>query len=187
MLLTRDLGKFEHYFEALKAELTLVQPLLSDKRKVCQLHLGGGTPSYLSPDQIHKLMESVYERFSFTPDAELGVEIDPRGLTREHMRAFRETGFNRVSMGIQDFDEEVQRAVNRIQPLNITKQAIDWSRELGFHSINVDLIYGLPSQKPETFEDTLKKVIELAPDRIAVFNFAYVPWLKPHQRVIPKE
>jgi len=187
MLVTRDLGKIEHYLEALKAELTLVQPLLSDKRKVCQLHLGGGTPSYLSPDQIHKLMESVYERFSLTPDAELGVEIDPRGLTREHMRAFRETGFNRVSMGIQDFDEEVQRAVNRIQPLNITKQAIDWSRELGFHSINVDLIYGLPSQKPETFEDTLKKVIELAPDRIAVFNFAYVPWLKPHQRVIPKE
>lgn len=188
MLVTRDPDKIERYLKALMAELNLVHPLLSDRRKVCQLHLGGGTPSYLSPDQVRRMMENVHKLFSQTsPDAEFGVEIDPRGLTHGHMRAFRETGFNRVSMGIQDFDEEVQKAVNRIQPFTITKQAIDWCRELGFQSINVDLIYGLPFQKPETFESTLERVIELAPERIAVFNFAFVPWLKPHQRVIPKE
>lgn len=187
MLVTHSEERIEEYLRALIAEIAMIQPLLSGQRKVCQLHLGGGTPSYLSPDQIRRFMEALHRRFRFTPDAEVGVEIDPRGLTREHMEAFAETGFNRVSMGIQDFDETVQRTVNRIQPFEMTKRAIDWSRELGFRSLNVDLIYGLPFQRPETFLKTLELIEFLSPERIAVFNFAYVPWLKPHQRVIPKE
>jgi oxygen-independent coproporphyrinogen-3 oxidase len=112
------------------------------------------------------------------------VEIDPRGLTLEHMETFRKAGFNRISMGIQDFNPVVQKAVNRIQSEEITHQAIDWSRKLMFKSINVDLIYGLPHQTAESFEKTINKTISFSCDRVVVFNFAYVPWLKPHQKIL---
>jgi oxygen-independent coproporphyrinogen III oxidase len=187
MLVTHNRATIRKYLEYLKREVEMVCEFLSSGRKVTQLHWGGGTPSYLNPDEIKELGDFINERFEFVDDPEVGVEIDPRGLTYEHMKAFREVGFNRISMGVQDFDPRVQKAVNRIQPEEITRQAIDWARELGFKSINLDLIYGLPFQTVESFEKTLDKVIELSPERLAVFNFAYVPWLKPHQRVIKKE
>jgi len=187
MLVTRNRATIRKYLDYLKREVEMVCEFLSSGRKVTQLHWGGGTPSYLNPDEIKELGDFINERFEFVDDPEVGVEIDPRGLTYEHMKAFREVGFNRISMGVQDFDPRVQKAVNRIQPEEITRQAIDWARELGFKSINLDLIYGLPFQTVESFEKTLDKVIELSPERLAVFNFAYVPWLKPHQRVIKKE
>lgn len=187
MLITHREETIQKYLDHLKQEIDMVHRLISPERKITQLHWGGGTPSYLSPDQIRKLAGFVNERFKYVNNPEVGVEIDPRGLTFNHMRAFRETGFNRVSMGVQDFEPNIQKAINRIQPEDITRQAITWSRELGFKSINLDLIYGLPFQTLESFERTIEKVIELSPDRIAMYNFAYVPWLKPHQRLVKRE
>jgi len=187
MLITHSRARIREYNAYLKREVDLALRFLSSDRKVTQLHWGGGTPSYLQPDEIRDLAGYLNERFTFDADTEAGVEIDPRGLTFEHMKAFREVGFNRVSMGVQDFNPKVQEAVNRLQPEDITRQAIDWCRELGFKSINVDLIYGLPFQTVRSFEETIDTIIDLSPDRIAVFNFAYVPWLKKHQKLIPSE
>jgi len=187
MVITHSRERIAEYNKYLKKEIDLVAPLISPQRRVAQLHWGGGTPSYLSPDEIRDLGTHLAERFRYEADIEAGVEIDPRGLTREHMKAFREAGFNRVSMGVQDFDPRVQEAVNRKQSERITRDAVEWSRELGFKSINIDLIYGLPYQTLEQFEKTVETIIDISPDRLAVFNYAYVPWLKPHQNIIPAE
>lgn len=184
MLVTHSREQIREYNDYLKREIDLIAPLLHRGRRVIQLHWGGGTPSYLDPDEIRDVGEYIQNHFTINQDVEAGVEIDPRGLTLDHMRALREVGFNRVSMGIQDFDLRVQEAVNRIQPESISRDAIKWSRELGFGSINLDLIYGLPHQTLSSFEETVDKVIALSPDRIAVFNYAHVPWMKPHQKVI---
>ncbi len=184
MLITHDKNRITEYNDFIKKEIDMVLPLISKKRKVQQLHWGGGTPSYLTPDEIRDVGIYTKERFNFDKDIEASVEIDPRGLTREHMEAFREAGFNRVSMGVQDFNLKVQETINRVQSEEITRDAVNWSRELGFKSINLDLIYGLPYQTTETFEHTLDKIIDISPNRIAVFNYAHVPWLKKHQRII---
>ncbi len=187
MLVTHRPETVRRYLDHLEREIEMVCACLAPGRRVIQLHWGGGTPSYLSPAEIRELAGFINDRFEFAEDAEIGVEIDPRGLTFDHLRALREMGFNRISMGVQDFDPRVQAAVNRIQSEEITRQALEWSRALGFVSINLDFIYGLPFQTLESFERTIDKIIALAPDRLAVFNFAYVPWLKPHQRLIKKE
>ncbi len=187
MLVTHDHNNIINYNEFLKKEIELVAPSISPNRKVTQLHWGGGTPSYQEPKEILNIGSFIKDHFHFDEDIEASVEIDPRGLTYEHMKAFCESGFNRVSMGVQDFNEKVQEAVNRIQPESITRDAVQWSRDLGFSSINLDLIYGLPYQTLKTFEQTVDKVIDISPDRIAVFNYAHVPWLKPHQKVIKTE
>ncbi len=187
MLITHSRDQIREYNEYLKREIAMIAPMVSRSRKVIQLHWGGGTPSYLSPDEIHEVGSYIRERFQFDGDIEAGVEIDPRGLTFEHMKALRDVGFNRISMGVQDFDIRVQEAVNRVQPESITRDAVNWSRELGFHSINLDLIYGLPFQTLSSFEKTVDTVMDIAPDRIAVFNYAHVPWLKPHQKLIHPE
>ncbi len=184
MKVTHDLTQITSYNEYLKKEISVIAPLVSASRKVAQLHWGGGTPSYLSAEDIRDLGGFLKNRFTYAADIEAGVEIDPRGLTKDRMEAFRESGFNRVSMGVQDFNPAVQKAVNRIQPEEITRDAVEWSRELGFQSINIDLIYGLPHQTVESFAVTVDKVIGLSPDRLAVFNYAHVPWLKPHQNVL---
>lgn len=187
MLITHDKHRISEYNDIIKSELDLAVPLISKKRKVQQLHWGGGTPSYLSPDEIRDVGVYTKERFDFDDDIEASVEIDPRGLTKEHMASFREAGFNRISMGVQDFNLKVQEIINRVQSEEITRDAVNWSRELGFKSINLDLIYGLPYQTTSTFETTLDRIIDISPDRIAVFNYAHVPWLKKHQRVITAE
>ncbi len=186
MLITHSRERIAEYLKHLKREMELSAPFFNRNRRVGQLHWGGGTPSYLNPDEIISLTDSIKEHFDFSHDIEAGVEIDPRGLTFEHMAAFRESGFNRVSMGVQDFEPEVQEAINRIQPEEITRYAVEWSRKLGFKSINLDMIYGLPYQTLESFEKSLKKIIDISPERIAVFNFAHVPWLKSHQKLIDK-
>jgi oxygen-independent coproporphyrinogen-3 oxidase len=184
MLVTRHRSRIREYNEYLKKEIDLVAPMIAPGRRVVQLHWGGGTPSYLDPDEIADLGRHIRKHFTFAEDIEASVEIDPRGLTRDHMAAFREVGFNRVSMGVQDFDPAVQEAVNRLQGESITRDAVRWSRELGFSSINVDLIYGLPFQTVDAFARTVEIIIGISPDRIAVFNYAHVPWLKPHQKVM---
>src|SRR5258708_10647764 len=154
---------------------------VSKQREVVQFHWGGGTPTYLAPDQIEDLFGAVRARFSFAADAEIGIEVDPRVTSREHLETLRRLGFNRLSMGIQDFHPEVQKAINRIQPFELTRDLLVAARELGFDSINVDLIYGLPHQDPARFSATVDQIISINPDRIALFSYAHVPWLKKQQ------
>jgi len=136
------------------------------------------------PDEIRRLGQMIHSRFSFASDAEAGVEVDPRRLTRDHLVALREIGFNRGSMGVQDNDPVVQKAVHRIQPFEMTKQSVEWMREVGFQSVNIDLIYGLPHQTPASFMKTLDETLSIKPDRFAVFNYAHVPWMKPAQKIL---
>ena len=187
MLVTHSRDRIREYNSYLKKEIDMVAPLVSKQRNVSKLHWGGGTPSYLNPDEILDIGTYIRNRFSFAGDIEAGVEIDPRGLTFDHVKALRESGFNRISMGVQDFNPKVQEAVNRIQPESITRDAVNWSRKLGFKSINLDLIYGLPHQTLSSFKKTVDTIIDISPDRLAVFNYAHVPWLKPHQKLIHQE
>jgi oxygen-independent coproporphyrinogen-3 oxidase len=172
------------YLQALKLEISKTAESISKNRPVVQMAWGGGTPSFLSPEEIHDLASHFRKHFTFAADAEISVELDPRELTFDHLKAFVASGANRFSLGVQDFQEDVQHAVNRIQPETMTRQVFEWAHELGIKSINVDLIYGLPLQTVDSFKRTLEKVIALSPERIAVFNFAYVPWLKPHQKLL---
>ncbi|MGD1942075.1 MAG: oxygen-independent coproporphyrinogen III oxidase [Leptolyngbyaceae cyanobacterium] len=151
-------------------------------RVVNQMHWGGGTPNYLTLDQVERLWTALTHHFQFAKDAEISIEVNPRQLNRDYVLGLKQLGFNRISFGIQDFDPQVQRAINRIQPEEMLFQGMAWMREADFDSINVDLIYGLPYQTAATFRETIRKTIALDPDRIALFNFAYVPWLKPVQR-----
>ncbi len=187
MLITRDRERIEEYNRYLRKEIDAIAPLIAPGRRVVQVHWGGGTPTHLFPDQIREMGEYIRKSFRIEASAEMSVEIDPRELGREHLVALRDAGFNRMSMGVQDFDAEVQEAVNRVQPEAMSRRVYDWARELGFTSINLDLIYGLPFQTPGSFETTVKKVIGFGPDRIAAFNYAHVPWLKPHQKLIHPE
>jgi oxygen-independent coproporphyrinogen-3 oxidase len=184
MLVTRDRQRIEEYNLALKREIDMLAGRVAGSRSVVQLHWGGGTPTHLSPDQIRDVAAHIRRRFRFAPDAECSVEIDPRELRRDHIEALAGAGFNRMSMGVQDFDPRVQEAVNRVQPESVTRDVLDWSRASGFTSVNVDLIYGLPFQTVASFEETVRRTLTFGPDRIAVFNYAHVPWLKPHQKLI---
>ena len=178
------------YLEALKREVEQISRYVSRRRPVIQFHWGGGTPTYLSPEQLEDLFRYTRERFTFAPDAEIGIEVDPRVTTHEHLETVRRLGFNRLSMGIQDFNPVVQKTVHRIQPYELTRELILAARALGFESINVDLIYGLPYQTAESFRTTVEQVIALEPDRVAMFSYAHVPWLKKQQgsfaKVLPE-
>lgn len=186
-LISSDQKRIHGYLDLLKKEITRTAFYLNKQRHVHQMHWGGGTPSSLTPAAIEDLAVFMGRTFRFDQEMEFSVEIDPRGLTFDQMKAFRSAGVNRISIGVQDFSERVQRAVHRIQPEAVTQQTIDWAEEVGISNINIDLIYGLPLQTPESFQDTLEKVIAISPGRIAVFNFAYVPWMKPHQKLIHPE
>jgi oxygen-independent coproporphyrinogen III oxidase len=169
------------YLAALKHEIEHVAGLVSKKRPVIQFHWGGGTPTYLTPAQMEDLFGHARERFFFAPDAEIGIEVDPRVTSRAHLESLRRLGFNRLSMGIQDFQPKVQETIRRVQPYEMTRDLIIASRELGFESLSVDLIYGLPYQTAETFRATIDQVLTLAPDRVAMFSYAHVPWLRKQQ------
>ena len=169
------------YLGVLKKELAHLSRGISRTRPVVQFHWGGGTPTYLSPTQMEDLFAATREHFTFATDAEIGIEVDPRVTSRAHLETIRKLGFNRLSMGIQDFHPLVQKTIHRIQPFELTRDLIVSARELGFQSINVDLIYGLPYQTAETFAHTVDQILELTPDRIALFSYAHVPWLKKQQ------
>jgi len=181
VVIRKDKSVAPPYLTILKKEIDRVARGVSRTRQVTQFHWGGGTPTYLSPEQIEDLFNYTRERFNFAPDAEIGIEVDPRVTTRDHMEVVRKMGFNRLSMGIQDFKEDVQKAVHRIQPYEVTRDLIAAARELGFDSINVDLIYGLPYQTGDSFAHTIEQIVGLSPDRIAMFSYAHVPWLKKQQ------
>ncbi|HOX01552.1 MAG TPA: oxygen-independent coproporphyrinogen III oxidase [Candidatus Paceibacterota bacterium] len=185
-IVTKSQDASATYMDYIEKEMDLLQPRLHPERPVVQLHLGGGTPTFLEPGQFAALGRSLRRRFRFASPLEAGVEIDPRGIGRDHLRALREAGFNRASVGVQDHHPAVQKAVHRIQPREVTAQVIDWIRAEGFTSLNIDLIYGLPLQTVESFERTLEDVLAFEPDRFAVFSFAHVPWIKPAHRVLAK-
>jgi oxygen-independent coproporphyrinogen-3 oxidase len=172
------------YLEVLLKEIELVADLLGPRREVSHLHLGGGTPTILEPDEFQRLFDVLRRRFAFRPDAEIAVECDPRGLELNLVEAMAAAGVNRASLGVQDLNPQVQRAVNRVQPLGLTKRAAEALRAAGIRSINIDLMYGLPHQTVTRVLATIEAVLALAPERVSLFGYAHVPWMKSHQRLI---
>jgi len=175
------------YLELLKREVDLLAERLPDRRSLSQLHLGGGTPTYYRPDQLHEFLGHLLSVFRPTEGAELSVEVDPRVTTRDHVDTFAEFGFNRLSLGVQDFSPKVQEAVERVQSPEETAEIIEHARKRGYTGINIDLIYGLPFQTLETYERTVEEVLRLNPDRVAVYSFAYVPWMRAHMKKMDEE
>lgn len=185
VVFTSKSEKLERYIDYLERELEILASHIDGARSVIQLHFGGGTPTFFDAPQLDRIIKSIKKHFSnFSSDAEISCEIDPRHIDEPQMRVLAEHGFNRVSFGIQDFDERVQEAVHRVQPYEITKNAMDLARKYGMKSVNVDLIYGLPYQSLESFKKTLELAVSLDPDRFAIFNYAHVPWLKKTMRKI---
>ncbi len=172
------------YLAALAKELELISAVLPQRRRLAQLHWGGGTPNYLSAEEQTILWGLIAEHFDLAPDLEASIEVNPEFLSRDAAMHLRQLGFNRISFGIQDANPEVQRAVNRVVPVEQLRRAMEWLREAAFESVNVDLICGLPLQTPERFRSTLELVRELRPDRISLFSFAYLPEQLPLQRKI---
>lgn len=180
---TTNKEKMLRYLDYLERELDLLSVVLDTKRKVVQMHFGGGTPTYYDAKSLERVFNAIKARFSnFANDAELSCEIDPRFFNKEQMSVFRDNGINRISFGVQDFDEKVQKEIHRIQPLEITQNAVKIARDGGIKSINIDLIYGLPYQSLKSFTSTLKTALSLNPDRFAIFNYAHVPWIKKSMR-----
>jgi oxygen-independent coproporphyrinogen-3 oxidase len=177
----------EPYLKYLFKNIEMIAPLVDSQRKVVQLHWGGGTPNYLNISHVERLWNKINEHFIFEENAEISIEINPRYVDRNYILFLRELGFNRISFGIQDFNTKVQETINRVQPEELLFNVMSWIREAGFESANVDLIYGLPYQNLATFTDTITKTIKLNPDRIAVFNFAYLPKLIAVQKHLPPE
>ncbi|MBA5807719.1 oxygen-independent coproporphyrinogen III oxidase [Morganella morganii] len=185
-LVTRQKHKADEYLAVLEKEIAARAPLFAG-REVHQMHWGGGTPTYLDKAQISRLTGMLRKHFDFAPDAELSIEIDPREIELNVIDHLRAEGFNRLSMGVQDFNKEVQRLVNREQDEATIFALVERARETGFESVSIDLIYGLPKQTPESFAFTLKRVAELSPDRLSVFNYAHLPNLFAAQRKIKDE
>ena len=183
-VITRDSARGEQYLERLLREIAAVAPLFDRRREVLQVHLGGGTPNFFRPTQIGGLFEALARQFQLStrPERDFSIELDPRTVSPADIAELGATGFNRASLGVQDFDAQVQRAVNRIQTVEETLAVIEACRATGFRSVNVDLIYGLPLQTPEGFAHTLRTVIDARPDRLAVYGYAHLPELFKPQR-----
>ena len=172
------------YLETLLQEVDLVAEKLPSRFKAQHLHWGGGSPTMLTPFDWQRLIIRLRQRFDIVEAAEIAVELDPRDATEDYIKGIAEAGVNRASIGVQDFHPEVQEAINRIQPFEVTKQVIDWLRQYGINSINMDLMYGLPHQTVARVADQVDKAVSLEPQRIALFGYAHVPWMKEHQKMI---
>ena len=187
--IVRSAEQADAYLERLHKEIQIVASLYDRGRTVEQIHWGGGTPTFLSHAQLTDLMDALKKYFNLSTDddREFSIEIDPRRMTAEKMALLVNLGFNRASFGIQDFDDRVQHSINRIQSVDETRRAIEYARQYGFRSLSVDLIYGLPHQTAESFSRTLDTIINMRPDRISVYNYAHLPELFKHQRLILKD
>ena len=176
------------YLEYLHREIDLVAAQLPNRRTLAQMHWGGGTPTYFSPTQLRDLFGKIRQYFELAEDAELAIEVDPRVTTAKHLETLAELGFNRLSLGIQDFTPEVQEAIGRGQTRDETLELVGQARRLGFQEgINFDLVYGLPQQTLESFNVNLEQILDLRPNRLAIYSFAFVPWIKPNQRRLNAE
>jgi oxygen-independent coproporphyrinogen III oxidase len=188
VVITPHMPVAEKYLEYVKLEVSRVAELLPNRREVVQMHWGGGTPTYFSPDQLSDLMATFRRHFHLVEGAEVAIEVDPRVTSRDHLDRLVELGFNRLSMGVQDLTPEVQKAITRDQTYEQTAGLMDYAREVGFsEGINLDLIYGLPEQRLDTFDGNLDQILGLRPHRVAVYSFAYVPWIKGHQKKLDRE
>lgn len=182
-VVTKDHSRSKSYINVLLKELDIVASNLNQsKRNVSQIHLGGGSPNFIEPNELHLLMERVRKHFHILPNAEIAIEMHPRTSTKEFCEQLKKEGFNRISLGVQDFDERVQTLINRFQTYEMTRDMIDHLRSLGFHHYNFDLVYGLPGQNLEEFQKTLELTLGLKPNRLAVYSYAHVPWARPIQR-----
>lgn len=188
-IITKDHGREEPYVEMVLKEWKAYLEKVSEfkSRPLKHLHIGGGTPTFLSALSLKKLLQPILSSVKLSDDFEGSIEVDPRRTTHDQLVVLKELGFDRVSLGVQDFNHEVQRLVNRIQPYSITEKITTDARELGFRSVNFDLIYGMAKQTPETMKECVEKTIQLRPDRIALYSFALVPWIKPAQRLFKDE
>lgn len=182
VLITRQQERSGVYVDYLLKELETLKPFIASEKKIAQLHFGGGTPNFLLDHEFEQIFEKIHSLFSFEENAEVAIELDPKTLRPHQLELMKRLGFNRLSMGVQDFDPTVQEAVRRIQPKELTAEILTEARDLGFKGINFDLIYGLPFQTRETIQSTLESVIEMKPDRLAIYNFAYLPERMPHQK-----
>ena len=183
-IITKDHGRSAKYLRYLGREMALVEATLGTRQRIDQLHWGGGTPTFLNQQELRDLMGGIRSHFVIDAQAECSIEVDPRSADPETVRVLAEIGFNRISVGVQDFDPAVQRAVNRIQTYEQTAALVEAARAAGFKSVNVDLIYGLPKQNTSSFHETINKVLTLNPDRIALYNYAHLPTVfKPQRRI----
>ena len=183
-VITKDHGRSSEYLAALRKEADLIASRLTGSRQIEQLHFGGGTPTFLSNDELRELMALLTERFPMAPKGEYSIEVDPRSTPPDKVAVLGELGFNRISVGVQDFDPQVQKAVNRIQSFEMTQATIEAARKADFKSVNLDLIYGLPKQSRATFASTLDKVLVLSPERVALYHYAHLPErFKPQRRI----
>jgi len=182
---TKHYAPVADYLDCLLSEIDLVADRLPARRTARHIHLGGGSPSILTPDDFIRTVERLKSRFDLAADAEVAVELDPRTTSRDYVEAMAAGGVTRASIGVQDFDPKVQQAINRIQPYEVTARVIGWLRECGIDDINMDLVYGLPHQTLESLAETIWRTVGLQPSRIALFGYAHVPWMKRHQRLIP--
>lgn len=190
VVLNRNPRVEEEYTKTLLSEIHLIKEFIGTKMAVSQIHFGGGTPTKLEESLLLSILETLYSSFHVTPDAEVCVEIDPRSLHPERfslLDSLIKKGVNRFSMGVQDTEEEVQKKIRRNQSAALSKLTVEKAREAGCREINLDLIYGLPGQTKESFARTLEDIIEISPERIALFSFAYTPWIKPHQKALNPE
>ncbi len=183
-LITRDKDAVDRYLDLVEKEIALVTGIIGTGRKVVQLHWGGGTPNYLKNPQLKRALELFRDAFDVAADAEISLEIDPRIASPEQVAYLRELGFNRISLGVQDFEPRVQEAIGRLQPREKTLRVYHGCRAAGFDGVNIDLVYGLPGQTAESFAATLDEIIGLAPDRVACFSYAHVPWVRPEQEKV---
>jgi oxygen-independent coproporphyrinogen-3 oxidase len=181
VIVAKSHEKIPRYLDCIKREINEVRALTGPKT-VCQLHFGGGTPTFLTPDELEMIGQSIWSAFDRAEEAEIGIEVDPMVTTRAHLEAARAVGFNRLSMGVQDFQDDVQQVTDRKQPDARSAGIFEFGRELGFESINVDLMYGLPAQTPDHLAHSARRCVDLGADRVAVFGYAHVPWMKPHQK-----
>ena len=187
-IITKDHGRSAKYLKYLARELATQAAYLEGSHEVVQLHFGGGTPTFLAHDEMRRLMDSIRSHFRLVPNGEYSIEVDPRKVDYDTVKMLGELGFNRMSVGVQDFDPAVQQAVNRIQSLDETQTVIEAARSNGFKSVSVDLIYGLPKQNVISFNRTLEEVIELSPDRLSIYNYAHLPHVfKPQRRIAEAE
>lgn len=186
-VITRDHKVEDSYIDALLQEWNIYLEQFDEKPILRELHLGGGTPTFFSPENLKRLINGIKLHADLHPEYEFSFEGHPNNTTREHMQALYEVGFRRVSFGVQDFDPEVQRIINRLQTYETVKEVTEIAREIGYHSVNYDLIYGLPKQELSSIKDTFNKVSELKPDRIAYYSYAHVPWKSKGQRLFTEE
>jgi oxygen-independent coproporphyrinogen-3 oxidase len=184
--ITKDHGRSARYVERVLREMGQVGKILGERRRLHQISWGGGTPTFLTLDEMRRLYQGTRDVFDIAPDAEVSIEVDPRVTSDAQLELLRSLGFNRVSLGVQDFDRKVQEAINRVQPREMTAGMLGTARRLGYTGINFDLIYGLPHQTLATFEDTVKAVSEIRPDRIALYNYAHLPNMIKHQGILDK-